>query len=64
MRYEGRVLIISRRQVTYEQGKKYSDDNEFLGFIETSAKNGSNVSELFIYLCEKLFQEKKMHVNI
>jgi hypothetical protein len=37
---------MTRRKVTQEQGKQYCDENKFVGFIETSAKSGSNVVEV------------------
>ena len=35
-----------RRAVSYEEGQKFADDNQLL-FFETSAKDGSNIQELF-----------------
>ena len=36
----------NERQVTYEEAKKYADEHD-LPYIETSAKNGININELF-----------------
>ena len=36
-----------KRQVTYEEGKQYADENNLV-FFETSALNGNNIEEIFI----------------
>ena len=38
-----------RREVSYEQGNQIKEDNRFEIFMETSAKDGSNVNKLFEY---------------
>ena len=35
-----------RRAVSFEEGQKFADDNQLL-FFETSAKDGSNIQEIF-----------------
>ena len=35
-----------KRQVSYEEGKELADKNDFL-FFESSAKDGTNVDEIF-----------------
>ena len=35
-----------RRAVSYEEGKKFAEDNQIM-FFETSAKDGSNITEIF-----------------
>ena len=35
-----------RRAVSYEEGKKFAEDNQIM-FYETSAKDGSNITEIF-----------------
>ena len=35
-----------RRAVSYEEGQKFAEDNQLL-FFETSAKDGSNIQEIF-----------------
>ena len=35
------------RQVTYDEGKKFSDENNLV-FFETSALNGKNIEEIFV----------------
>ena len=36
-----------KRQVTFEEGKQYAEENNLV-FFETSALNGSNIEEIFI----------------
>ena len=36
-----------KRQVTYEEGKKFADDNNLV-FFETSALSGKNIEEIFV----------------
>ena len=38
--------LIDERKVTYEEAKKYADEHD-LPYIETSAKEGININELF-----------------
>ena len=46
-----------RRAVSYEEGKKFAEDNQIM-FYETSAKDGSNIIEIFNesanYLVDKI----------
>jgi len=53
------------RKVTYEQGKEIKEKNEFDLFMETSAKNGLNVKELFFevgkILYKKTLEENKVN---
>ena len=59
------------RQVSYEEGKKFADDNK-IEFIETSAKTGANVGSSFINMVknidikikngELLFDNKQKHI--
>ena len=45
------------RQVSYEEGKKYLDDEEVLKFFETSAKTGENIKKLFQEISIILYKE-------
>ena len=38
--------LVEERKVTYEEAKQYADEHE-LPYIETSAKEGININELF-----------------
>jgi len=38
--------LVDQRQVSYEEAKQYADDHD-LPYIETSAKEGININELF-----------------
>ena len=50
------------REVSYEEGKKYLDDDEVIHFFETSAKTGENVKKLFQEIAILLYKEYK-HFN-
>ena len=45
------------RAVTYEEAKKYSDDNQFGGYFEVSAKSGEGINELFIDIAKNSLQK-------
>ena len=45
-----------KREVLYDDAKKFSEDFEFSNFIETSAKEGINVKEVFIEIAELLIK--------
>ena len=47
------------RQVSYEEGKKYLDDDEVLKFFETSAKTGENIEKLFQEISIILYKDYK-----
>jgi Ras-related protein Rab-2A len=46
----------NKREISYEKGLKFAESNN-ISFIETSAKNGSNVENLFIN-CTKIIANK------
>ena len=37
-----------RREIKYEEGKKFAEDYDFIDFFETSALTGENVKKMFI----------------
>jgi Ras-related protein Rab-2A len=45
-----------KRQVTYEEGKKFAQDNNLV-FYETSALNGNNIEEIFNQSASQLVQK-------
>ena len=38
------------REVSYEEGKKFADEHEFIQFFETSAVTGENVRDVFLQI--------------
>jgi small GTP-binding protein len=46
-----------RRAVTYEEAKKFKDENEIFYFEETSAKTGINAKEVFNQAAKVLYQD-------
>ena len=59
------LLIYNRKQVTTKEGEKLRDDNGINLFLETSAKSGFNVIELFCQAAKILYSDslKKMEVD-
>jgi len=49
-----------KRKVTYEEAKKFKEENQLLYFEETSAKTGINAKEVFTEAARILFEE---HLN-
>ena len=53
------------RKLLYEQGKEIKEKNNFDLFMETSAKDGLNIKELFFeagkILYEKTLEESKVN---
>ena len=50
-----------RREVTYEEGAKYLEDDRIMSFYETSAKTGDNVKTLFEEIGIELYKEYKTY---
>ena len=63
--YKFILLNLYRRQVTTEQGNEVKEKNKFNLFMETSAKNGFNVNELFFQVGKILYEEtlKKQKID-
>ena len=51
------LIYFIRREVTFQQGKEAQEQNRFDLFMETSAKDGSNVKNLFCQVGKTLFKE-------
>lgn len=49
--------IISRRQVTTDEGRNLKDNYQLHFFMETSAKTGLNAQEMFIKCAEVLYKD-------
>ena len=54
----GNKIDIFNREVTKEQGEKFSKEQNF-EYFETSAKNGNNINECIRFLIEKVLKNKK-----
>ena len=52
--------LVDNRAVTYEEAKKFKEENQLLYFEETSAKTGMNAKEVFTEAARILFEE---HLN-
>ena len=58
-------MYIFRREIKYEQGEEIKEKNRFDLFMETSAKSGFNVNELFFQAGKILYEEtlKNKEIN-
>ena len=58
-------MYIFRREIKYEQGEEIKEKNRFDLFMETSAKSGFNVNELFFQAGKMLYEEtlKNKEIN-
>ena len=45
------------RTVSYEEAKKYSDENKFGGYFEVSAKSGEGIEELFTDIAKNILKK-------
>ena len=52
--------LVDNREVTYEEAKKFKEENQIIYFEETSARTGINVKEVFTQAAKILFSE---HLN-
>ena len=52
------------RTVTTEEAKKLLDDLEFDYFIESSAKTGLNIENIFVYAAKLLYKEYLVLANM
>lgn len=55
----------SKRQVSYEEGKQFAEQHDLI-FLETSAKNDTNVEEAFINTAKIIYdkiQKKVIDIN-
>ena len=50
--------LANERQVSYEEGEKKASNYNIKSF-ESSAKDGTNVNELFFYLANEIYQDEK-----
>ena len=54
--------LANERKVSYEEGENYAK-NLNIKFFEASAKDGTNVNELFFYLANEIYQDNKLKGN-
>jgi len=57
-----KVDLSTRRKVSTEEGQTFANENELL-FLETSAKTGASVTELFQAIADKLPQSNSLIAN-
>ena len=50
--------LINERQVSFEEGENFAKKYN-IKFFEASAKDGTNVNELFFYIANEIYQENK-----
>ena len=50
------------RAVSTEEGKMYAEKNK-IKFFETSAKDGTNINEVFEYIANEIYKEQKMEMR-
>ena len=55
-----KVDLNENRKIELSQGEEFAKENKFNYFIETSAKDGTNTKEMFIYAAKLLYLE---HLN-
>ena len=55
-----KVDLNENRKIELSQGEEFAKENKFNYFIETSAKDGTNTKEIFIYAAKLLYLE---HLN-
>ena len=52
--------LINERQVSIEEGENFAKKHN-IKFFEASAKDGTNVNELFFYLANEIYQDDKLN---
>jgi GTPase SAR1 family protein len=52
----------TKRQVSYNEAQKFCDERQFV-YIETSAKNGTNITKLFQTITNALFESQIYPTN-
>ena len=58
-----KIDLAEKRKITKEQGEKLCKENNFLMFIEASAKTGFNAQYIFIKTAQILYDEYKEYQN-
>ena len=53
-----------KREVKYEEGRKFADDFGFTDFFETSAKTGENIKDMFLKVGIILYEEHQKYKDV
>ena len=59
-----KIDLEDKREVSTEEGKLFYENNKLSLFIETSAKNGTNIQELFKRAAILLYREHASYTNM
>ena len=53
--------LIGKREVSYDEGAKYLEQDGIIGFYETSAKTGDNIKKIFEEIAIELYKDYKKY---
>ena len=53
--------LIGKREVSYDEGAKYLEQDGIIGFYETSAKTGDNIKKIFEEIAKGLYRDYKKY---
>ena len=58
------IFIFTYRDVSYEEGKSFSESMQFEFYKETSAKNGENVDEVFNAIVTTIIDKLSTQISL